>query len=397
MIFQFLLQYITGYLSVEIIGKNTRRLINLCASNNIKLQHVKYIDEAKYSCVIKSNDIFKIIPLFRKTKTRFIIISKNGTTRYVNQFRKRVYCVILFILMVIMVRDFSGRMWRINTVGNSKITTQQIINVLDDKGYKKGQKIDFINCKEIDSLLREEFQDLIWVSSSFNGTTLTVLTKERIISDEKEEQSYGDIIASKDAIIASIITRSGKPLCHKGDKVNKGDVLVSTQVPIQDEYENDMGVLAAKADAEITGYVVYDYSKSYNVRESILVETGKERKSLKVSFGENEIKIPMYLGEYENKTETTQYYSVNPFDLMDNPILIGVSTKKELKYSEKINTDEELKQLCNEDFNKFIDELEKNGVLILSKNVIMDKVGDYVQTTGKIYGCEDIVKYSQER
>ena len=158
-----------------------------------------------------------------------------------------------------------------------------------------------------------------------------------------------------------------------------------------------MGVLAAKADAEITGYVVYDYSKSYNVRESILVETGKERKSLKVSFGENEIKIPMYLGEYENKTETTQYYSVNPFDLMDNPILIGVSTKKELKYSEKINTDEELKQLCNEDFNKFIDELEKNGVLILSKNVIMDKVGDYVQTTGKIYGCEDIVKYSQER
>ena len=264
-------------------------------------------------------------------------------------------------------------------------------------GILNRQKIDFINCKEIDSLLREEFQDLIWVSSSFNGTTLTVLTKERIISDEKEEQSYGDIIASKDAIIASIITRSGKPLCHKGDKVNKGDVLVSTQVPIQDEYENDMGVLAAKADAEITGYVVYDYSKSYNVRESILVETGKERKSLKVSFGENEIKIPMYLGEYENKTETTQYYSVNPFDLMDNPILIGVSTKKELKYSEKINTDEELKQLCNEDFNKFIDELEKNGVLILSKNVIMDKVGDYVQTTGKIYGCEDIVKYSQER
>ena len=88
MIFQFLLQYITGYLSVEIIGKNTRRLINLCASNSIKLQHVKYIDEAKYSCVIKSNDIFRIIPLFRKTKTRFIILSKIMIDKYLGKIIK---------------------------------------------------------------------------------------------------------------------------------------------------------------------------------------------------------------------------------------------------------------------------------------------------------------------
>ena len=62
MILYFFLQYITGYLNIEIIGENTRRLINLCASNKINLMNIKYIDDNKFSCVIKSNDVFNMIP-----------------------------------------------------------------------------------------------------------------------------------------------------------------------------------------------------------------------------------------------------------------------------------------------------------------------------------------------
>ncbi|MEE1102384.1 MAG: sporulation protein YqfD [Agathobacter sp.] len=393
----FFLQYITGYLNIEIIGENTRRLINLCASNKINLMNIKYIDDNKYSCVIKSNDVFKMIPHLKKTKTRFIIISKNGSTSFVKEFKKRSYCILLFLFTILATRDFASRMWKVSTVGNYKITSQQIKNVLEENGFCRGEKINNIKCKEIDGLLRENFKDFVWVSSSFNGTTLTILTKENILSEKEEKEYYGDILSSKDAIIASIITRSGKPLCHKGDMVNKGDVLVSTQVPIQDEYENDMGMYNAKADAQITGYVEYDYNKKYDITEKILKNTGKQKKSIIFGIKNHIFRIPVYISDFEYNDEMTKYYSVNPFDLLDSPFFVGVSLKNELEYVNKTNTIDEIKKKSEEDFDKFIDDLEQNGVLILSKNVIMDKVGDYVQTTGKIYCCEDIVNYSQER
>ena len=56
-------------------------------------------------------------------------------------------------------------------------------------------------------------------------------------------------------------------------------------------------------------------------------------------------------------------------------------------YSKKL-----AKELLTQKFFYFLEELEENGVLIISKNVIMERKGEIYYMHGTVQTCEDIVK-----
>ncbi|OYO95995.1 hypothetical protein CG709_12155, partial [Lachnotalea glycerini] len=123
-----------------------------------------------------------------------------------------------------------------------------------------------IDSEQVEQMLRSEYDDIIWASAQIKGTRLLIQVQENTdVSTIKENTTPSDIVASKDCMISSIITRKGTPMAEEGSIVKKGDILVSRRVDVY----NDNGEIADyqyyAADADIYAKTIIDYNDEFDV------------------------------------------------------------------------------------------------------------------------------------
>ena len=109
-------------------------------------------------------------------------------------------------------------------------------NILKEEGIYPGMQKKNVDCQGIVKALRKEYNDIVWVSASLDGSRLKIQIKENedafpIISSTQPDKSNktdplpADLVASTDGIITKLITRTGIPQVHIGDSVTKGTYL----------------------------------------------------------------------------------------------------------------------------------------------------------------------------
>lgn len=259
---RFFWQWLCGYICVYIKGRQINRFLNLCSRNGIHLWRITYDLENSFRANLRLKDFYDIKPFLRKTKTKIKIISKKGFPFWCHKHPKLkwFYCACILVFFIgIYSLNF---VWNIDIKGNSKISTQEILECLQENEVSIGLKREKINCPQIELLLRENFNQLGWVSVYFKHTNLCIEVKESLYDVvEHTEMEYGkmyNLVANKDAVIDSIVTRSGKPIVKKGQMVKQGDVLVLGQSEIYDDSGEVKDTLLFKADALIFGNVTYN-------------------------------------------------------------------------------------------------------------------------------------------
>lgn len=283
---------------------------------------------------LRLRDFYDIKPYLRKTKTRLRIISKKGFPFWCHRHpRMKWFCVFLLCLICIVFYSLNF-IWNIEIKGNQQIPTQDILECLTQNEVKIGQKQANVDCSYIELQLRERFENLGWVSVYFEHTSLCVDIKESLYgkldaSEEQEGHSY-HIIANKDATIYSIVTRAGDAQVQKGADVKSGDVLILGQCEIFDDNGEVKEVLYFPAEALIFGDVVYEFT------------------------------IPL--------TEI-ELVSLKLAGLYDDTSLLRLGYKKT---------------------NPILEKLEENGVIILDKDVIIEKKEKNICFLVKIYAREQI-------
>ena len=105
---------------------------------------------------------------------------------------------------------------------------------LKEEGIYPGMQKKNVDCQGIVKALRKEYNDIVWVSASLDGSRLKIQIKENedafpIISSTQPDKSNktdplpADLVASTDGIITKLITRTGIPQVHIGDSVTKGN------------------------------------------------------------------------------------------------------------------------------------------------------------------------------
>lgn len=327
-------QWLCGYVRISLCGRQVSRFLNLCSKNGIHLWRVSYDLEQNLRACLRLRDFYDIKPYLRKTKTRFKIVSKKGFPFWCYKHpRMKWFFVILFLGICLGLYSFNF-IWNIEIKGNYKISEIEIMDCLTQNDITVGKKREDVDCTYIELQLRERFEDLGWVSVYFDHTNLCVELKESLYGelaeqDESTESSY-HIISNKEAVISSIITRAGKALVKKGDEVQVGQVLVLGQCEIFDDNGEIKDVLSFPADALIYGDVVYEFS---------------------IPLSEIEIMSLKIAGVYDNQ----------------NLLRLG--------YQKMI---------------PIIDKLQENGVIILDKNVIIEKDEKNICFQVKLYVREQI-------
>lgn len=364
-------KYLSGYLKIRISGNSPERFLNLCIHQKINLWDLS-VKGRIYEMKISVRDFRKLKPIMRKTKTKVKVVERYGFPFFLQKYRNRYFLYSGILAGVLFLIFMSSFVWKIEIEGNVRCSDEEIKMFLETINISEGKSKKEISCEQIAKLMRENFDDVIWVSASMDGVELKIEVKEnmdRVYEDETEKISPMDIIADKSGMITSIITSKGKPLVKAGDIVEKGDILVSGSIEIYNDAMEIIGYQYHIAEAEIYVQTEYSYEEELEHNYEILEKTGKKAFQI---WLETEDKI-RFIGSVKNGYK---YYTVSEYQqditlgqIVPLPWKFGVKMVEECQKKSRTYTEEEIQVKLSEKFHRFCQDLEKKGVQILKNGV----------------------------
>lgn len=383
------LKYLQGYVKIKLYGYAPERFLNLCSNHNILIWNLQY-EEGNYVFCISVKGLKQLKPILKKTRTTFVILERHGMPFYMHRYRKRKFFGAGIVICCLLLYTMSLFVWRIQVEGNLHRTDSSIIKFLEENHVYHGMLKSKIDCEEIEELLRTGYEDIIWASAKVEGTMLTIDIQENLAANQQaEEKETGtqegiptDIVADKDAVIFTILSRKGLPQVEKGAEVHEGDILVEGKIPVMDDNGETASYQYCTSDADIMGITEYPYRDVFLMNYDDKVFTGNEKKAYRLHFGGKQFTLPGFSGEFSRYDAITDEYNLKIGETFYLPIALDRETLKEYEIVKKRYKKEEAKQVAEDKLNEFCEKLTQKGVQIIENNVTIK----IVETAGYAEG-----------
>lgn len=375
------IRYLQGYLTIRVQGFSPERFMNLCSNHHLFLWNiVNYGDY--YTMNISLKNFYKLKGLTRKTGTRVVITGRYGLPFLsVRMWRRRIFLAGLLGSLAFWIW-MSGFIWAVEIDGNYFVTTDVFQDFLDANGIRTGVKKGQIDIETLEESIRERFDIVTWTSARIDGTRLLIQVKENDLikldkgkkeAEINEENTGMDLVAQKEGVIVSMVTRSGVPLVKAGAEIQKGDILVEGGVPIY----NDDGTVKrydyCVADADIMLQCIYSLTEDIDEKHEEKKYTGKEKKQPFIILGTRKISMPLLGRKFEKYDVIEEKHQLKIFKNYYLPVYIGSYLVREYEVEEEIYTKEQVKELFEGKIQKFIETLQEKGVQIIEKNVTIKR------------------------
>lgn len=366
-------KYIAGYLKIQITGYSPERFLNMCSHHKIDLWNLTSCGYA-YEMNISVYDFRKLKPILRKTKTKVKIKERCGFPFFLQKYKKRQLFAAGLVICTIFLFFMTTFIWNIQIEGNHKYSEEEIRKILKQQEVYVGQMKNHIHCDDISAYLRKNYTDVIWVSASVEGISLKIQVKEntdRTFNWKSEVYEVpSDIVADKDGIITDIITRQGTPLVHIGDIVQRGDSLVSGNIPIYNDAKEIIDYQYVAADADIHAQTEVPYEEQLNSEHNVLKESGKKKWGIWIDTGRKRCYFgyshPAGHAYYKILEKEKQISIGSQWNL---PVSFGVLEYRECHLQTENYAETETRIILSENFHRFCKKLEEKGVQILQNSV----------------------------
>ncbi len=362
--------FFRGQLKIKLISNAPERFLNICNSNEIFIWNLVR-DNDDYCFNILPKDYFKLKNILKKTNSKTIILEKNGIAFTMFRYRKHNCFLAGIMLAFFMIYLISLFVWDISVEGNTMITDDVILDALEIYGIKHGDFKNNIVCDDLEKYLRNNFNDMTWVSAEIDGTRLTIYVKE---NDEDfvnvQNMSVCDLVATKSGVVSAIVTRSGTPMVKVGDAVEAGDILVSGIVDIIDDYGNVISSKQVRSDADISISTRYDYNEVLQKEYKYKLFTGKNATHLYVKILDATVRLGLSVAYEESET----VFLDSQIKLTENfwlPVHYGKIQYKEYIEEAAFYTKSQAEDILSERLQYFLTDLEEKGVQIIGKDVKM--------------------------
>ncbi|MBP3476444.1 MAG: sporulation protein YqfD [Lachnospiraceae bacterium] len=371
------IQYMKGYVTIKVWGYSTERLLNLCGNHDILVWDI--VNHGDYDTLnISIEGFFALKPLLKKTGTKASVLKRYGLPFFVSKMQRRKIFVIGLVGCMLFWILTSGYIWNIKIEGNYVLTEDVLMDYLTEQGVHAAMKKKQLRIEELEESLREEYDVITWTSVQVEGTTLLIYIKENDMpeydqSGQQENAEGMDLIATRSGTVSYIITRSGVPQVALGDQVEKGTILVSGAVPVYNEDTTVRKYQFVEADADI----ILRYSESVSVKRDILYEekqyTGKQKNMPLFGIRDKEWSLGLGRIPYDTYDISEEKNQVRLLDHLYLPLFYGHRTVQEYEMVQQKYTEDEMKNIMQDEWSKIISTLEEKGVQITEKNVTIKK------------------------
>ena len=370
-------------------GEQTLRFVNLCRNNGIELRHLIRKENA-IQMEIDAKNFKKLRPLVRKTHVKIHILNRQGPAFFFYRHKKRWWFLIGAAACAGIIYVLSLFIWQIDIDGNSKYTEALILQALAQMNVKTGCRKSEIDLPGIEEELRIMYNEITWVSASITGTKLQIELREgNLKTSEVSESGPADLRADEDAVITNLVVRQGTAAVHYGDEVKKGDVLIEGRVFIYNEDETLKKVDYLTADGDIYGRYQHIYEKNYRRKHEVREYKEKTWMILALEAYGKRIQVPDWQGVFRKTSDGdrmevwswSKHFRLTPTFYL--PLAVQYTEYVPYRNTIQNYTDDNLKTMAAKDLEKYLNELEKKGVQIISNSVTisLDADGGHVKGT----------------
>ena len=399
-----------------VTGEETLRFVNLCRNNGIELRHLVRRENA-IQMEIDAKNFKKLRPLVWKTHVKIHILNRHGPAFFFYRHKRRWWFLLGMTVFAGMIYMLSLFVWQIDIDGNRKYTDALILQALAQMDVKTGCRKSEIDLPKIEEELRIMYNEITWVSASIAGTKLQIELREgdlkisgssgggqtgnvkrvenrennpKTQKGESETDLPANLVADEDAIITNLVVRRGTVAVRYGDEVKKGDVLIEGKVYIYNEDETLKKVDYLTAEGDVFGKYQELYEKHYQRKHEVRSYTGKNYRELGVAIVGKSFCLPVWENILKKQLEENTLSEVwswkKQFRLTPTFYLpFALEYTEYVPYENVVEeyTDEVIKKMAEEELQKYLNELEKKGVQIISNSVTisLDADGGHVKGT----------------
>ena len=411
-----------GSVKVRIEGRGIERFFNIAAQRGIMIEKIetKEIPAAehnRYDNRVEKNELeneerkqgktvcFQTSPkdfkrlksIARKTNVLLRITEKHGFPFLLILGRRRSLWVGGLAAFFLLICLSSFYVWDISFEGNHRFTDETLLHFMATVPVQCGMRKSRISCTELEKRIRNAFPEISWVSAELTGTRLTIHLREnnRILQARLEPESPCELTAGTDGTVTRIIVRNGKARVKVGDTVKAGDVLVSGELPLYDDFETLVKINKVHADAEVYAKTTRTVEWKCPETKEIRARTGKRRRGIFFKFLDLEF---CFLTPGLKKENTWELF-VEEFQLKLSknfylPVYGGILTAEEYVPYEKVLTEAEISESADRYLNEYLQNFTEKGIQILGSDVRIERSESHWTIHGTLTVVEDIAKES---
>lgn len=411
-----------GSVKVRIEGRGIERFFNIAAQRGIMIEKIetKEIPAAehdRYDNRVEKNELeneerkqgktvcFQTSPkdfkrlkaIARKTNVLLRITEKHGFPFLLILGRRRSLWVGGLAAFFLLICLSSFYVWDISFEGNHRFTDETLLHFMATVPVQCGMRKSRISCTELEKRIRNAFPEISWVSAELTGTRLTIHLREnnRILQARLEPESPCELTAGTDGTVTRIIVRNGKARVKVGDTVKAGDVLVSGELPLYDDFEALVKINKVHADAEVYAKTTRTVEWKCPETKEIRARTGKRRRGIFFKFLDLEFCFLMPGLKKENTWEL--FMEESQLKLSKNfylPVYGGILTAEEYVPYEKVLTEAEISESADRYLNEYLQNFTEKGIQILGSDVRIERSESHWTIHGTLTVVEDIAKES---
>lgn len=248
----------TSKIKLNVKGKNIERFIKRLKSKNINLLKIEYIKYNEINIIIYKKDYEKLLEL--KTIYDVNMVDIYGIIKVREVINIYKYLIIFIAIGIMLLIFLSNVIFNVEVIHNDKDLRNLIINELENYNIKKYKfKKNYNEIQNIKNDILNKYQDKIeWLEIEEKGTSYIIRVEPRIIPNNEVSYEKQNVVAGKSAVIKKIIAKSGEVVKNLNTYVNKGDIIISGNIYLNEEVKD-----IVKADGIVYGEVWYNVKVEY--------------------------------------------------------------------------------------------------------------------------------------
>ena len=353
---------------LNIKGKNIERFIKRLKTNKIDLLKIEYIKYNEINITIYQKDYDKVLEL--KTIYEMDKVDIYGIIKIKKVINTYKYILIFIALGILLIIFLSNIIFNVQIIHNDSEIRNFLLNELEKYGLKKYRfKKNYQEIQEIKNNILNEYKDKIeWLEIEESGTSYIVRLESRIIPNNEVNNNKQNVVASKSAVIKKIIAENGEIVKNINSYVNKGDIVISGNIYLNDEVKDTV-----KAEGKIYGEVWYNVNVSYPYIYSEIKELDNYQEIYVLKLFDKTLELTF--NKFKDKKIEEQKILFHPF----LPFSLVKQKQKEIETISLVLTSDEAKDKAIEEaIKKMEEQLDEDEKVIdyqiLKENIKEDKV-----------------------
>lgn len=270
-----ILNTLGGSIKIKVEGKNINNFIHRLIKNNINIEKVIPISYKEAHLIVDYRELVKIQKI--KTIYKVKVIKYYGRLRLLKRTKRDIFLLLSLLVGVLTIYILSNMIFKIEVIHSNK----NIIKLVNEELYSNGiRKYHFVKSySEVEKIKKKILKDnkdsIEWLEIIREGTKYTVRVEERIINKKEDSDKIYDIVASKNAVIKTIVANSGEKVKNINTYVKKGETIISSQIILPNST-----TIEKPASGTITGEVWYTVRVEYPYIYNETLYTGNKKKVL---------------------------------------------------------------------------------------------------------------------